>query len=151
MTRGQRLGLIALAVAVAAVAFVVARPGEEDEKAGPPVGDTTTREPSGRAGDATATTESRPEQRVRLRAHEPSGGVRRIEAKKGELVRLVVESDAPDEIHLHGYDVTREVGPAEPARFSFRADIEGVFELESHEAGHEGGDPLIARVVVEPS
>ena len=148
MSRGQRLGLIALAVAVAAVAFVVARPADEDEGTSTPAAD---REPSGTAEEPTATTDARPETRVRLRAHKPLGGVQRIEAKKGELVRIAVESDAADEIHLHGYDITREAGPAQPARFSFRADVEGIFELESHEAEHGGGEPLIARLVVEPS
>ena len=150
MSRGQRLGLIALAVAVAALAFVIARPDDEDEKRSPAAG-TTERAPSRTPQEPTATTDPRPEERIVLRAHGPTGGVRRVEAKKGDFVRLVVESDAADEIHLHGYDVTRKVGPAEPARFSFRADVEGIFELESHEAEHEGGDPLIARLVVEPS
>ncbi len=150
MSRGQRLGLIALALAVAAGAFVVARPDDEDEGQ-TPAADTAAREPSGTAQEPTATTDPRPEQRIELRAHEPSGGVRRIEAQKGDFVRLVVESDTADEIHLHGYDITKEVRPGEAARFSFRADVEGIFEVESHEAEHEGADPVIARLVVEPS
>ena len=151
MSRRQRIGLIALAVVVAAVAFVVARPGEEDEKGTTPAGDTGARRPSGTATEPTATTEPRPETRIRLRGHRPEGGARRIAATKGELVRIAVESDAADEIHLHGYDITRETGPAQTARFSFRADVEGIFELESHEAEHEGADAVIARVVVGPS
>ena len=151
MSRGQRLGLIALAVGVVAVAFVVARPGDEDEDERSPAADTTARQQPGTAQGPTATTDPRPETRIELRAHEPSGGARRIEAKKGDFVRLVVESDTADEIHLHGYDITRDVRAGEPARFSFRADVEGIFELESHEAEHEGAEPVIARVVVEPS
>ncbi len=151
MSRGQRLGLIALVIAVAAAAFVVARPDEEDDKRATPAADTTGQEPSGTAEGPTATTDARPETRIRLRAHKPVGGVRRIEATKGELVRILVESDAPDQIHLHGYDIETDVRPAEPGRFSFRADVEGIFELESHEAEQHGGDPLVARLVVEPS
>ena len=150
MSRGQRLGLIALAVVVAAVAFVVARPDDEEDGR-TPAADTTGESPPGTAKEPTATTDPRPEQRIELRAHEPSGGVRRIEAERGDFVRLLVESDAADEIHLHGYDITRKVRPGEAARFSFRADVEGIFELESHEAEHEGADPVIARLVVEPS
>ncbi len=66
-----------MTVAVAAVAFVLARPDDEGDKRTPPAADTTAREP---AKEPTATTESRPEARIRLRAHKPSGGVRRIEA-----------------------------------------------------------------------
>jgi len=143
MSKGQRLGLIGLAAVIAAVAFVLARPDDESDKQASPAADTT-REP-GKA--PTATTESRPEVRLQARPHGTTG-VRRIETKKGEFVRLLVESDAPAEVHVHGYDITRKARPSEPARFSFRADIEGVFEVESH---GEGGDSLIARLAVTPS
>jgi hypothetical protein len=63
----------------------------------------------------------------------------------------VVTSDAPDEIHLHGYDITRTPAPGRPARFQFRAEAEGAFEIESHVAADAGLDPLVARLVVEPS
>ena len=65
-------------------------------------------------------------------------------------MRLVVSSDGSDEIHLHGYDITRNAAPGKPARFRFKADIEGVFEIESHTAEDAGREPLIARLVVEP-
>ena len=148
MSRGQRVGLIALAVAVAAVAFVIARPDEEDDKAAAPSTSTeqATDERTSTAERPTATTETRPEQRIELQDGKPVGGVRRIEATKGEFVRITVESDTADELHLHGYDVTRAVAPGEPARLAFRAEIEGIFELESH----EGGQP-VARVVVKPA
>lgn len=147
MSKGQRVGLIALVIAVAAVAFVVARPDDEHEQAGNPSADTTTTEPSSKADVPTATTDARPEERIELRDGKPAGGdVRTIEVKKGDFVRLTVESDAPDEIHLHGYDIEKEAAPGSPARFSFRADVEGIFEVE----GHKGGETRIARLVVEP-
>jgi hypothetical protein len=138
--------LIALAVAIAAVAFVLAKPDDEENDPQRPAAQTT---PSDSPAPPTATTESRPEQRIQLRAHKPVGGARRIQAEKGEFVRLTVESDMPDDIHLHGYDITKQATPANPARFSFRAQIEGVFELESHEAEHQGADAAIAQLVVE--
>jgi FtsP/CotA-like multicopper oxidase with cupredoxin domain len=137
--------LIALAVAIAAVAFVLAKPDDEENDPQRPAAQTTTSEPA----PPTATTESRPEQRIQLRDHKPVGGVRSIRAKKGDFVRLTAESDKPDELHLHGYDITRQVTPADPARFSFRAQIEGVFELEGHEAEDAGEDAVVARLVVE--
>lgn len=150
MSKGQRIGLIVLAVVVVAVAFVVARPDDEDEDASsPPAAQTepgTRKIPRETAEAPTATTESRPEHRIRLRGGEPVGGVQRIEVKKGDFVRITVESDQPDEIHLHGYDIERASAPAAPARFSFRANIEGEFELE----GHEGGQTPVASLVVEP-
>ena len=150
MSRGQRLGLIALAVVVAVVAFVIARPEDDDDKGTTPSAATAPRGRAGTDSGPTATTEPRPEQRIVLRDNAPEGGARRIVAEKGEFVRVTVESDSADEIHVHGYDITREARPGEPARFSFRAEIEGIFEIESHEAEHRGGDAVIARLVVEP-
>lgn len=150
MSRGQRLGLIALAIVIAAVAFVLARPDEGGEQADDPAPPTQT-ERAAPPEEPTATTDARPEEKVRLSGHRPVGGVARIEVKKGDLVRMVVESDSRDRIHVHGYDIEKETAPQTPARFSFRADVEGVFEVESHEAEHGGGDPLVARLVVEPS
>ena len=65
--------------------------------------------------------------------------------------RSSIARDAPDELHLHGYDITREAAPGQPARFQFKAEPEGVFEIESHTAEDAGKDPLVARLVVEPS
>jgi len=145
------MGLIALAVLVAAVAFVLARPGDEEEKSERRVATQPgPREPSSTVTEPTATTDTRPEERIVLRDHKPTGGVERIAVRKGGFVRLVVESDAADEIHLHRYEIEGKAGPEDPFRFSFRADIEGVFELESHGAEDEGGDSAIARLVVSP-
>lgn len=152
MSKAGRWGLVALAAIVVVIAFVIARPGDDDD--------------DGRASNApaetteapTATAPSAPEPpsdgpdpvRIELTDHAPDS-VESIEVEKGDRVRFVVASDAPDDIHVHGYDVEQPAAPGKPARFSFPATIEGVFEIESHEAEHVGKDPLIARLVVEPS
>ena len=89
--------------------------------------------------------------RIQIQGGEVVGGAASIEVEQGEPVRIVVAADAPDEIHLHGYDLTREAAPGAPARFNFRADLEGVFEIESHTAEDAGLDPLVARLLVNPS
>jgi hypothetical protein len=33
-------------------------------------------------------------------------------------------------VHVHGYDLFRDVAPGRPARFSFPARVDGVFEIE---------------------
>ena len=149
----QRIGLLLAAVVVAVAAFVIARPDDDDESGGgAPAAETA---PADTAPEATAPAAPPPPEpavhKVRLRDFAPAGGVQEIEATRGETVRIVVTSDAADEIHLHGYDVYRDVAPGRPARFRFKADIEGIFEIESHEAEHAGKDPLIARLTVSPS
>jgi hypothetical protein len=63
----------------------------------------------------------------------------------------VVSSDAHDDIHLHGYDIEKPVEAGKPARFKFKASIEGIFEMESHVAEDAGKDPLVGKLTVEPS
>ena len=55
---------------------------------------------------------------------------RRVSVKRGERVRLQVESDQGDEVHVHGYDLTRPVAPDKPATIEFAADLPGVYEVE---------------------
>jgi hypothetical protein len=158
MTGKQRLGLLAIAVIVAVAAFVIVKPGDdEDDSAGnggTPAGQTT---PAGGSTTPTATAPSAPEppqpvvHRITIRGSAPAGGVKQIEATRGDTVTIVVDSDVDDEIHLHGYDVFRDAAPGSPARFRFRADIEGIFEIESHVAEDAGKDPLIAKLTVRPS
>ena len=80
-----------------------------------------------------------------------AGGPPTIEVTTDEQVRIVVASDQGDELHLHGYDITKEVAPGGSVTFNFEADLEGVFELESHVAEDAGRNPLIAKLVVNPA
>ena len=158
MSRNARIALVLAAVAVAVIAFLVVSPGGDDDDS--PAGSAAT----GTVAETEAETEPRtvteteaepPRQpavtRIRIAGGAVTGGPQRIEAATGETVGIVVTSDAPDEIHLHGYDITMNAAPGSPARFSFRADLEGVFEMESHAAEDAGMNPLVAELVVEPS
>ena len=57
-----------------------------------------------------------------------------LEFKEGEQVVFRARADGPEEIHVHGYDIEKEVGP-EPVRVSFPATITGIFEIELHGTG----------------
>jgi hypothetical protein len=161
MSRNQRILLVVAAVAVAVIAFVIANPGGDDEDDGNQAAQTTTQtevetqteqETETDVETQTETTPSEPEvTRIRIQGGQVVGGPPSIDAVQDEPVRIVVAADAPDEIHLHGYDITREAAPGKPARFVFIADLEGVFEFESHTAEDAGLEPLVARLVVNPS
>lgn len=62
-----------------------------------------------------------------------------IEATEGKRVTLRLTSDAPMEVHVHGYDLEAEVAPGEPADLTFEADLTGRFEVEDHEEEAELG------------
>lgn len=60
----------------------------------------------------------------------PVGGIRNLTYNKGEQIHFIVDSDVSDEIHLHGYDVMKDVEAGGSVSFDFPATIEGVFEAE---------------------
>jgi FtsP/CotA-like multicopper oxidase with cupredoxin domain len=154
MSRNQRIMLVIAALAVAVVAFVIASPGSDDED-GDQAAETTATQTQTEVETETETSPPEPPApsvtRLQIQGGEVVGGAPSIEVEQGEPVRIVVAADAPDEIHLHGYDLTREAAPGAPARFNFTADLEGVFEIESHTAEDAGLDPLVARLLVNPS
>jgi FtsP/CotA-like multicopper oxidase with cupredoxin domain len=155
MSRNQRIVLVVGALVVAVVAFIVAQPGDDDDST--PSSSATQTQTT--ADDATDTaTETQPEEpaeppvtRISVKGGVIAGDVKSIEVAKGDTVRIVVSSDVEDEIHLHGYDIEKEAAPGKPARFKFKADVEGAFELESHAAEDAGKEPLLARLLVGPS
>ena len=68
-----------------------------------------------------------------------------ITVSEGDRVVLRISTDSATEVHVHGYDLEREVEPDEAARLSFEADLTGRFEIEDHETEEELGT-----LVVEP-
>jgi hypothetical protein len=50
--------------------------------------------------------------------------------KSGDRIRFEVDSDVSDEVHVHGYDVMKDVEAGGSVSFDFPAGIEGVFEAE---------------------
>jgi FtsP/CotA-like multicopper oxidase with cupredoxin domain len=158
MSNQQRIALIVAALVVAVVAFVIAGPGDDDEPARSSATTPAQTETGDDSVEPQPTTEAEPPPppkpevaRINIRGGAVAGGPKTIEVVKGDSVRIVVTADAADEIHLHGYDITRNAGPGEPARFAFKANAEGAFEIESHVAEDAGLDALVARLVVSPS
>jgi FtsP/CotA-like multicopper oxidase with cupredoxin domain len=161
MSNQQRIALVVAALAVAVVAFFVASPGNDDDSDRSAT--TTQTQSDSKADSSDDSAEPQPTEteptappepqiaRIAIRGGAVAGGAKTIDVVKGDTVRIVVTADAPDDIHLHGYDIEREVAPGQPARFRFQADAEGEFEIESHVAEDAGRDPLVARLVVSPS
>lgn len=153
MTNRARAGVIALAVVIVAVAFVALRPEDSSKKADDPA-KTPKTEASDVAKQPTATAPSAPPppQEITIKGGVPAGGIKSIKVKKGDVVRLqVITDEKVDQLHLHGYDIEKEAANGRPANFRFKANIEGVFEIESHTAEDAGREPLIGRLVVGPS
>lgn len=75
----------------------------------------------------------------------PVGGIADLTYNKGEQVRFKVDSDVSDEVHMHGYDIMKDVKAGGSVSFDFPATIEGVFEAEL-----EGRQEQILELTVNP-
>jgi hypothetical protein len=139
-------GLIGMAaVAAVVVLFVVLAGGDDDNS-----GTTATTETQATTG----TTDQKPAQpqpaqpaveRIVVVGGKPRGGVERLSFDSGERVQFTVTSDVADEVHVHGYDISKDVPAGGSVRFSFPARLEGVFEVEL-----EGRHEQIAELRVSP-
>ncbi len=138
--------IVAAAVIVAAGLFIVLRPDNGNDNAS---GNTTTPGTATSASATTSTTSPAPPPPANIgivvRGGEPVGGIRNVTVSKGRQVVLIVNSDVADEIHLHGYNLKRDVTPGTPARLPFRATINGTVEVELEQRGV----PL-ARITTQP-
>jgi FtsP/CotA-like multicopper oxidase with cupredoxin domain len=145
MTRGQRLTFLGIAAVIAVVAVILlAGGGDETDKptdsARTPAATATA---TAAEGDATATPTPRatPKPPPLLQA----GTVKTLTYNQGDTVRFRVRSDKAEEVHIHGYDIKKELEPGETATVSFKASITGIFEIE-----FEGSATQIAELKVEP-
>lgn len=89
---------------------------------------------AGGDGEATADVEADVPTIV-VRDGEPVGGVQTLEFDAGEEIRFRVSSDAAEEIHVHGYDIAKDVPAGGTIEFDFPAELEGIYEAELEELG----------------
>jgi len=122
MGRNQRIGLLAGAVVIVVIAVIVIGGGSSDK----------TKTASG-------------PQTVTVVNGKPQGGVKTITYKRGDTVDLTVSSDTADEIHIHGYDLHKDVTKGGSVHFTFPASIDGKFVIELENKGEQ-----IASLQVEP-
>ncbi|HEX2391820.1 MAG TPA: hypothetical protein VHI77_02765 [Solirubrobacterales bacterium] len=61
----------------------------------------------------------------------PVGGIRELVYRKGDRIQFKVKVPFEEEVHLHGYDVMKEVPRGGgTVTYDLQAEIEGVFEAE---------------------
>ena len=122
MGRNQRIGLLVAAVVIVVVAVILIGGGSN-------------------SSDKTA---SGP-QTVTVVNGKADGGIKTITYNKGDTVDLTVKSDTADEIHIHGYDLHKDVPKGGSVHFAFPAKLDGKFVIELENAGQQ-----IASLQVEP-
>jgi len=132
MSDRLRIGLGLVVVAAAVVLFIVLQGGGGSSDSGgkqPTV--------NGKAVSGVAT--------IRVRDGKPVGGITKLDYTKGDQIRIKVVSDVADEVHLHGYDIGKDVKAGGSVTFDLPASLEGVFEIEL-----ESRKEQLAELRVEP-
>jgi hypothetical protein len=152
MSSVNRLVFACAALIVLLIAVLLFKPVDES-----PSPSSTSATPESQASDESTPGEAAPKPNVaaatprpkplavQVRDLQPAGGIKELEVRQGERVRFTVASDQAEEVHLHGYDISREVGPGTLATYSFPATITGIFEVELEHAGVE-----ILKLTVRP-
>jgi FtsP/CotA-like multicopper oxidase with cupredoxin domain len=87
---------------------------------------------------------------VALEGGRLASGPKVIRVSEGETVEIRWTTDAPAEIHLHGYDIETWVAPGAPATMAFEAFATGRFPITLHGSdgrGHAHGTPLYLEVL----
>lgn len=144
MSSSMRLVVAGAAVIALVAGFFVARSASDSDDADHDTTATVVRTvvvtPSSGGDDAkTTTVETRPSRTapptIVIRDGQPVGGVRKLRYGKGDTIRFRVKSDVEDEIHFHGYDLSKPVGPGQTATMTVPATIDGIFEVELENLG----------------
>jgi hypothetical protein len=81
------------------------------------------------------------------KAGHPVGGIKQLTYNKGEQILFEVQAPFGEEVHLHGYDIAKEIPKGGGSvKYSLPASIEGIFEAEL-----EGRAEQIVELTVNPS
>jgi hypothetical protein len=145
MSSRARLFFLALAVVILVVAFVVLRPSSDDPEttADSPTGTPTATATPGETSTPTGTPTPKPT--VDPGPLLTGSKVVKLRVDKGDTVRFRVRAPADEEVHIHGYDIKKNVKAGQTAIVAFPAKIDGIFEIE-----FEGSATQIAELRVDP-
>jgi hypothetical protein len=149
MSRNQRLSFLGIAAVIAVVAIVVLTVGGGSD-------DTTTDDSANTSAQQTATATATPTAEDGQEESTPTptptptpkpqpplleaGKVTKLRFDEGETVRFRVRSDKPEHVHIHGYDIMKDVEPGKTANVAFKATITGIFEIEFEDSAEQIGE-----------
>jgi hypothetical protein len=149
MNRNTRIALLGVALVILVVAFLALRPSADDPEttADAPTATPTLTETATPTPGATETPTATPTPKPTVDPGPLLTGskVVKIRADKGDTVRFQVRSPEDDEVHIHGYDIKKDVKAGQTTKVSFKATIDGIFEIEFEDAAKQ-----IAELRVDP-
>ncbi len=119
-----RAAVGAVLVAAAVILFIALSGGDGGGDATTAQDTTTAKGSAGNGGSKPA------EPVIVVKNGKPVGGIADLTYNQGDRVRFRVDSDVSDEVHVHGYDIMKDVEAGGSVSFDFKATIEGIFEAE---------------------
>ena len=140
MSRAQRFTFLGMAAVIAVLAVILIG-GGKDESDTPTTTSQTTPTPTPDEPDPDDTATPTP---TETPTPEPpplleGGKVTKLRFTEGDTVTFRVVSDAPEEVHVHGYNIAKDLEPGKVVTVSFKGDITGIFEIEYEHAGEQIG------------
>jgi hypothetical protein len=154
VSQGARALIGVAAIAVAVVLFVILQDSGSDDDSdstGTVATSTTTQTTAGQDGGKPDRPEKpeKPEEpeipTIVVENGEPVGGVAELEFDKGDEIVFKVQSDVADHVHLHGYDVFKDVAAGDTITMRVPATLDGIYEAEL-----EDSVVPIAKITVNP-
>jgi hypothetical protein len=141
---GSKIIAAVIAVALVVVLFFAFKGGGDGSTTAETTAaeTTSTADGGGQQADKPAASS---EPTITIKDGQPVGGIADLTFSQGEDVAFVVDSDTADEVHVHGYDIGKDVEAGGTVKFDFPADLEGVFEVEL-----ESSATQIAELTVNP-
>lgn len=138
----MRTGLVPTVAAIAMLFALAGCGGSGGSQSAPETATTATAPDDTTSSPTTEPTTTAPKPKpkprriaIRVVGGTPQGGIARPSVKKNDRVLIVVRSDTADEVHLHGYDISRAVAAGGQTRLAFVAKIPGRFEIELEDSG----------------
>jgi len=147
MSRNQRLTFLGIAAVIAVAAIVIFAVGSGSDDSSQDTGTQAAQRTATPSSDDGASTPT-PTPTASPKPDAPllvAGKVTKLEATHGETVRFGVRSDEAEEVHVHGYDLMKDLEAGETATMSFKATITGIFEIEFEHSAEQ-----IAELRVDP-
>jgi ABC-type Fe3+-hydroxamate transport system substrate-binding protein len=137
----MRLAFAGIAVAILILAIVVLSGGSDNSNDEKPAAQATATATATATAGETATPEATetPTPTVTVDPGPLLTGdkVVKIEVNKGDTVRFRARSPQDDEVHVHGYDLKKDLPANQTVGMSFKATIDGIFEIEFEQQGKQ--------------
>ena len=140
----MRIAFAGIAVAILVLAVVVLSGNNSDDNGNeqPAAQATATATPTATQAAGETTTPAPTETPTRAAAVDPGPlltgeKVVKIEVNKGDTVRFRARSPQDDEVHVHGYDLKKDLPANQTVSMSFKATIDGIFEIEFENQGKQ--------------